>query len=55
MAREGLKLELATSMRKAPAQKTEIRTEHVPVKSNGEYQLINLVVKPVSQPTFLEG
>lgn len=55
MAREGLRLELATSMRKALAQKTEVRTEHVRVKTNGEYQLINLVVKPISQPAFLEG
>ena len=55
MAREGLKLELATSMRKVLAQKTEVRTEHVRVKTNGDYQLINLVVKPISQPASLEG
>jgi two-component system, chemotaxis family, CheB/CheR fusion protein len=55
MAREGLKLDLATSIRKALAQKTEIRTEHVLVKTNGDYQLINLVVKPLSQPASLEG
>ena len=55
MAREGLKLELATSMRKAVTQKTEVRTEHVRVKTNGGYQLINLVVKPISQPASLEG
>jgi len=55
LAREGLKLELATSLRKAFLQKSEVRTEHVRVKTNGGYQLINLVVKPVSQPGSLEG
>ena len=55
MAREGLKLELATSMRKALIQKSEVRTEHVRVKTNGDYQLINLIVKPISQPASLEG
>jgi len=55
LAREGLKLDLATSLRKALAQKIEVRTEHVRVKTNGDYQLINLVVKPISQPASLEG
>jgi two-component system, chemotaxis family, CheB/CheR fusion protein len=55
MAREGLKLELATALRKVVTQKTEIRTEHVRVKTNGEDQLINLVVKPISQPESLKG
>ncbi len=55
LAREGLKLELATSIRKALAQKTEVRTEHVRVKTNGDYQLINLIVKPISQSASLEA
>ena len=55
MAREGLKFELATSMRKVLTQKTEARTEHVRLKANGGYQLINLVVKPISHPASLEG
>ncbi len=55
MAREGLKLELASSLRKVLTQKSEIRTEHLRVKTNGGYQLVNLVVKPISQPPSLEG
>lgn len=55
MAREGLKLELATALRKVFTQKTEIRTEQVRVKTNGEDQLINLVVRPLTQPAFLSG
>jgi len=55
MAREGLRLELATAIRKVSVLKTEISTPHVLVKTNGEDQLINLVVKPISQPPSLEG
>jgi len=55
MAREGLRLELATAIRKVSVLKTEIRTPHIRVKTNGEDQLINLVIKPISQPPSLEG
>ncbi len=55
MAREGLKLELAASIRRAIAQKTEVRTEQVRVKTNGDYQLVNLIVKPIFRHASLEG
>jgi two-component system CheB/CheR fusion protein len=55
MAREGLKLELATSIRRAGTERAGIRTEHVLVKTNGEDQLINLIVKPISEPASLKG
>jgi two-component system CheB/CheR fusion protein len=55
MAREGMRLELATAIRKVSVLKAEIRTPHIRVKTNGEDQLINLVVKPISQPPSLEG
>ena len=55
MAREGLRLELATAIRKVGVRKTETRTQHIRVKTNGEDQLINLVIKPISQPPSLEG
>ncbi|MEI9478695.1 MAG: chemotaxis protein CheB, partial [Deltaproteobacteria bacterium] len=55
MAREGLRLELATAIRKVSVLKTEISTPHIRVKTNGEDQLINLVVKPISQPPSMEG
>ncbi len=55
MAREGLKLELATSIRKASIQKIEVRSNNVLLKTNGGNQLINLVVKPLSQPASLKG
>ena len=55
MARESLKLELATAIRKSIAQQKEIRIDRVLVKTNGEDQLVNLVVKPITEPASLKG
>ncbi len=55
MAREGLKLELSSSLRKVIADNKEIRTENVRVKTNGKDHLINLIVKPIFQPASLAG
>jgi len=55
MAREGLKLELATAIRKAATQNTDVRSEHLTVKTNGGEQLIDVVVRPVSEPASLKG
>jgi two-component system, chemotaxis family, CheB/CheR fusion protein len=55
MAREGLKLDLAASIRKAAATQQEVRSDRLHVKSNGETQLINLVVKPIEEPASLSG
>ncbi|MDQ7785840.1 MAG: CheR family methyltransferase, partial [Desulfomonilaceae bacterium] len=50
MARQGLKMELARSIRKAVTRKTEIRSERLRVKTDGGELLINLVVKPITEP-----
>lgn len=55
MAREGLKLELATCVRKASALKSAVRSERLLVKTNGDKQLINLVVKPLIEEESLTG
>jgi two-component system, chemotaxis family, CheB/CheR fusion protein len=55
MAREGLKLELAQSIRKGATRKTEIRSDRLLVKTNGGHLLINLVVKPISEPASTKG
>ncbi len=55
MAREGLRLELATAIRKASLQRRAIRVERLLVKTNGDDQLVNLVVKPISHPTSMKG
>lgn len=55
MAREGLKLELASAMRKAMLENRQVRSERILVKSNGSEQLINLVVIPVEEPAIMKG
>ncbi|MDQ1238790.1 MAG: two-component system, chemotaxis family, CheB/CheR fusion protein [Thermodesulfobacteriota bacterium] len=55
MAREGLKLELATTIRKATTQKQDVRANHVLLKTNGGTQLVNVVVKPIYEPASLIG
>lgn len=55
MAREGLKLEMATAIRKCSVHTKEIRLSRVAVKTNGGEQLINLVVRPVLEPASMKG
>ncbi len=55
MAREGLRLELATAVRKASVQNIAVRSERLLVKTNGGQQLVDLVVKPVSEPPSMKG
>jgi two-component system, chemotaxis family, CheB/CheR fusion protein len=47
MAREGLKTELANALHKASLQIGIVRREGVKVKTNGQEQTINLIVRPV--------
>ena len=55
MAREGLRLELTTAIRKVIAGKETVRHEGLQVKTNGEPQIVNLTVKPVAKPIAMEG
>jgi two-component system CheB/CheR fusion protein len=55
MAREGLRMELTTAIRKAVAQKQPVRYQGLEVKTNGEYQTINLTVRPVMEPPSMRG
>jgi two-component system CheB/CheR fusion protein len=55
MAREGLKLELPTAIRKAMSQKTEVKYEGLHVNYNGGTQLIDLTVKPIGKPEAKSG
>ena len=48
MAREGLKTELATAIHAAMAHKETVRREGIQVKTNGDYQAINLTVRLVA-------
>jgi two-component system CheB/CheR fusion protein len=55
MAREGLRLELTTAIRKAMAQNEVIRRQGVRVRANGETYTLNLIVQPVTEPASMRG
>ena len=49
MAREGLKTELASALHAAAAHMQTVRREGLQIKTNGEYQALNLIVRPVDR------
>jgi two-component system CheB/CheR fusion protein len=55
MAREGLRLELTTAIRKALAQNRSVRYQDLEVKTNGEYQTVHLTVRPIVEPPSMQG
>jgi two-component system CheB/CheR fusion protein len=55
MARQGLKMEMATALRQATSKQEKIFFENLKVKMNGTDQYINLTVKPVTEVDTLEG
>ena len=55
MAREGLRLVLATCLRQAQARQEEVRRQRVPVKANGGRIFVDLTVRPVREAAVQEG
>jgi two-component system CheB/CheR fusion protein len=55
MAREGLKAELATAIRAAEGKNETITRRGILVKTNGDYQRINLTVRPIHWRNDLAG
>lgn len=55
MAREGLKIELANTLRKAIISREQVTSEQVRVKTNGHDAVISLIVKPVWEPPSKRG
>jgi two-component system CheB/CheR fusion protein len=57
MAREGLRRELTSALRKAAAHKEPVRCPGLRVKTNGEFSTVNLTVRPVAPrcPELGEG
>jgi two-component system CheB/CheR fusion protein len=55
MAREGLQQELPSLVRKALSSQRSIKAEGIKVKTNGTFQVINLTVKPVKEPSEMPG
>ncbi|MBI5603544.1 MAG: DUF745 domain-containing protein [Deltaproteobacteria bacterium] len=47
MAREGLRMELTSGVRKALTQQKSVRYEGLQVKSNGDRSVVNLTIRPV--------
>ncbi len=50
MAREGLRIELPGAIREAKSQNKVITLKGIKVRTNGDFQTIDLTVKPVVQP-----
>lgn len=55
MAREGLRFELASAVRKAARSKLDVIVKGLKVRTNGSFQNINLIVKPFTRPENLQG
>ncbi|HME54593.1 MAG TPA: CheR family methyltransferase [Candidatus Lokiarchaeia archaeon] len=55
MAREGLKIPIATAIRNSIATNETIRSENIRVKTNGDWTRLNLIVQPFTEPEALRG
>ncbi len=55
IAREGLRLELSTGLRKTAASGETVRFEGLPVRMNGDIQLVNLTIRPLDSTAALPG
>jgi chemotaxis methyl-accepting protein methylase len=55
MAREGLREELGTAIRKARKEKGPVTVSGVRVKTDGGHTAINLTVKPLAEPATMRG
>jgi two-component system, chemotaxis family, CheB/CheR fusion protein len=55
MAREGLKIELATALRKAYQQNGAVLVDAVSVRRNGGYIRVNITVQKILEPELLQG
>ena len=55
MAREGLRLELTTAIRKVLAHKSPVHYAGLQVRTNGERLTVNLTISPVMEPPSMRG
>ncbi|WP_020588479.1 chemotaxis protein CheB [Desulfobacter curvatus] len=55
MAREGLRIELSAALRAAGSSGVKVTKRRLSVKTNGDYQLIDLHVCPLKKPDELAG
>ncbi|MGB9936821.1 MAG: CheR family methyltransferase [Methanobacterium sp.] len=55
MAREGIKFELNSAINESILKNEEILFKNLDVKTNGTYQTINLIVRPIIEPKEIKG
>ena len=55
MAREGLGFAIDNALRQAVSQKKTVTVKDLKVKTNGTYQMINLLVRPFQKPERMQG
>lgn len=55
MAREGLKQDLSSTIRKVLSSKKQLTAEGVKIRPNGSTLFINLTVKPIKEPPEMSG
>ncbi len=55
MAREGLRLELGSLIRKSILRHQEVKGEGIRVKVNGGYETVSVIVRPISGQAGLKG
>lgn len=55
MAREGLQLELASALRQAAVEETEVTREGVRVRTNGHFVHVNISVTRIHEPESVRG
>lgn len=55
MVREGIKFELNSAIHSAVSKGEEVEYKNLEVKTNGDFQPINLKVKPINKPESMKG
>ena len=55
LAREGLKIELSSALREAGSKNHPVVRRRIPVKTNGDFQMIDLHIRPQHAPKELAG
>jgi len=55
LAREGLRQHLGSAIRRALTQDTDVTLKDLRVRTNGDYQVVQLTVKPLREPDAMRG
>lgn len=55
MAREGIKFELSSAIHKAILRNSDVVYKKLDVKTNGDYEPISLIVRPITESKLMEG